>query len=222
MEHYLDALIAVVSAHAWLAYLTVFLAALLEAVPVIGSVIPGTTIIFALSGMIGGGRLDLYIVLGAAILGGLIGDNAAFAVGHRRKRQILEVWPLSRYPGIVAQSEAFFQRYGTLAVFFARFVAPIRALVPITAGALDMAPLTFVLVNAPAVVLWAAAHVLPGALAADALKRIGGFGGLAHELHRYWMPVTLAGALCLGLYVWWRRRQRGINRPARKDMPASS
>lgn len=215
MEQYLDILIAFVSAHAWLAYLTIFLAALLEAVPVVGSVVPGTTIIFALSGLVGGGRLDLAAVLGAAIVGALIGDNAAFAAGHIQQRRILNIWPLSRYPGIVAQSENYFARYGTLAVFFARFVAPIRALVPVTAGALGMAPRTFVMVNVPAVVLWALAHVLPGALAADALKRIGGLSGLAHETHRYWMPVTILAALCVGAYVWWRRRQRGINRAAK-------
>jgi len=44
---YLDSLITFVSAHAWLAYLTLVLAALLEAVPVIGSLIPGSTIILA-------------------------------------------------------------------------------------------------------------------------------------------------------------------------------
>jgi membrane-associated protein len=37
---FLDPLIAFVSAHAWLAYLTLFLAALLEAVPVVGSLVP--------------------------------------------------------------------------------------------------------------------------------------------------------------------------------------
>ena len=38
MTSFLDPLIAFVSAHAWLGYLTLFLAALLEAVPVVGAV----------------------------------------------------------------------------------------------------------------------------------------------------------------------------------------
>ena len=37
MASYLDPLISFVSANAWLGYLTLFLAALLEAVPVVGS-----------------------------------------------------------------------------------------------------------------------------------------------------------------------------------------
>jgi len=56
---FLDPLIAFVSAHAWLAYFTLFLAALLEAVPIVGSVIPGSTIILALSALVPGGELKL-------------------------------------------------------------------------------------------------------------------------------------------------------------------
>ena len=56
---YIDPLIAFVSANAWLAYLTLFLAALLEAVPVVGSVIPGSTVILALSALVPSGELKL-------------------------------------------------------------------------------------------------------------------------------------------------------------------
>ena len=66
MAHYIDPLITFVSANAWLAYLTLFLAALLEAVPVVGSVIPGSTIILALSALVPGGELKLQWVLLAA------------------------------------------------------------------------------------------------------------------------------------------------------------
>src|SRR5437764_4694261 len=85
----IDQLVAFVSANAWLAYLTLFLAALLEAVPVIGSVIPGSTIILALSALIPGGELRLEGVLAAAIGGALIGDGSAFLLGHLAQREIL-------------------------------------------------------------------------------------------------------------------------------------
>src|ERR1700722_1685550 len=166
---YLDPMITFVSANAWLAYLTLFLAALLEAVPVAGSVVPGSTVILALSALVPGGDLKLQWVLLAAIAGALLGDGSAFWIGHRRQREILSSWPLSSYPRVLAQSEAFFHRWGVLAVFFARFVPPIRAFVPITAGALGMAPPRFYPVNIAAILLWAPAHVLPGVLAVSAL-----------------------------------------------------
>lgn len=133
MTSFLDPLIAFVSAHAWLAYLTLFLAALLEAVPVVGSLVPGSTIILALSALVPGGELKLWPVLAAAACGAMLGDGTAYLIGYRSQREILSAWPLSNYPRVVAQSEAFFNRWGVLAVFFARFVPPIRAFVPITA-----------------------------------------------------------------------------------------
>jgi membrane protein DedA with SNARE-associated domain len=209
VSSYIDPLIAFVSAHAWLAYLTIFLAALLEAVPVVGSVIPGSTIILALSALVPGGELELAWVLAAAIAGALLGDGSAFWIGHRAQREILNSWPMANYPRVIKQSEAFFHRWGALAVFFARFVPPIRAFVPITAGALDMSPLRFFAVNIPAVLLWAPAHVLPGVLAVSALHR---YAGIPHHTgigKHYWMLIVIGGALVVALAVWIIRRRHG-------------
>ena len=220
MASLIDPLIAFVSVHAWLAYLTLFLAALLEAVPIVGAVIPGSTIIFALSALVPGGELQLGWVLLAAIAGALLGDGSAFLLGYREQREILKTWPLSNYPRLVSQSEAFFNRWGTLAVFFARFVPPIRAFVPITAGALGMTPPMFYAVNIPAVLLWAPAHVLPGVLAVSALHEYGGFphhGGFARH---YWMLAVIGGALLGALALWILRRRNGggIIEPRRKTI----
>jgi len=205
----IDPLISFVSTHAWLAYLTLFLAALLEAVPIVGAVIPGSTIIFALSALVPGGQLQLGWVLLAAIAGALLGDGSAFLLGHREQREILKTWPLSNYPLLVSQSEAFFNRWGTLAVFFARFVPPIRAFVPITAGALGMTPPMFFAVNIPAVLLWAPAHVLPGVLAVSALHRYAGFAPHEGIAKHYWILAVVVGALIVALASWLIRRRRG-------------
>ena len=180
----------------WLAYLTLFLAALLEAVPVVGSVIPGSTIILALSALVPGGELRLR--MGA-------GGRDRRRVARRRIGVLDRASRQARNPqrladdavirGVVAQSEAFFHRWGALAVFFARFVPPIRAFVPITAGALGMPPLRFYAVNIPAILLWAPAHVLPGVLAVSALHE---YAGLPH--HRavgkhHWILAVIGGAL---------------------------
>ena len=208
MAHLIDPLIAFVSAHAGLAYFTLFLAALLEAVPIAGSVIPGTTIILALSALIPGGELQLQWVLAAAILGALLGDGSAFWLGHRSQREILTAWPFSNYPRLVAQSEAFFHRFGTLAIFFARFVAPIRAVVPITAGALDVPPVRFYAVNIPAVVLWAVAHVLPGVFAVQLLHRYGGVPHHSHIAKHTWILAVVAGSVLVWLLVRMLRKRR--------------
>ena len=134
--------------------------------------------ILALSALVPGGELQLVPVLAAAVAGAVLGDGTAYWIGHRRQREILATWPLSNYPRVIAQSEAFFNRWGLLAVFFARFVPPIRAFVPVTAGALGMPPCNFYAVNIPAILLWACAHVLPGVLAVSALHQ---YAGLPHH-----------------------------------------
>jgi membrane protein DedA with SNARE-associated domain len=214
---YIDPLIAFVSANAWLAYLTLFLAALLEAVPVVGSVIPGSTIILALSALVPGGELKLQWVLLAATAGALLGDGSAFWAGHRSQREILSAWPLTNYPRVVAQSEAFFTRWGPWAVFFARFVPPIRAFVPITAGALGMLPSRFYAVNIPAILIWAPAHVLPGVMAVSLLDKYDVFKHTGGSAKHHWLPLVIAGALILGLAIWTIRRRHGggIIEPAR-------
>src|SRR6202045_4274773 len=214
----IDPLIAFVSEHAGLAYLTLFLAALLEAVPIVGSVIPGSTIIFALSALVPGGELNLEWVLLAAVAGALLGDGSAFWIGHRAQREILNAWPLSNYPRLVAQSEAFFHRWGTLAVFFARFVPPIRAFVPVTAGALGMAPLRFYAVNIPAVLLWGPAHVLPGVLAVSALHQYAGLPPHAGIARHYWILAVIGGALIVALATWTIRRRHGGIEPTAEQV----
>lgn len=211
MTSFIEQLVAFVSAHAGLAYLTLFLAALLEAVPVIGSVVPGTTIILALSALIPGGELRIQWVLASAIAGALLGDGTAFWLGHRRQREILHTWPMSSYPKVIAQSAAFFHRWGTLAVFFARFLPPIRAFVPITAGALDMPPLRFYPVNILAILLWALAHVLPGVLAVSVLERYGKLIGLGAAAKHYWMPLVVGVTVIVALTIWIIRRWHGGN-----------
>jgi membrane protein DedA with SNARE-associated domain len=102
-------------------------------------------------------------------------------------------------------------------------VPPIRAFVPITAGALGMPPLRFYPINVAAILLWAPAHVLPGVLAVSALERYGGWLGIGGTAKHYWMPLVIGGALILALVVWAIRRWHGggviepVTAAARKD-----
>jgi len=199
----LNTLLAYLAAHPAWSCAAVFVAALLEAVPVLGSFVPGSTLIL---GVGAAAPFDLLpALLASAMAGALFGDGGAFLTGYRAKRRILEAWPLSGYPHLVARSEQFFSRHGVAAVFFARFIAPIRAFVPVTAGALDMAPQRFFPVNAAAILLWAPLHVVPGALAGSALRRFG----VAHWHH----PVLLAAlAAVLAVIAWaaWQHARHAV------------
>jgi len=188
-----------VSSHAYLAYAALFLAAFLEAVPVAGSFVPGSTAILSLSALIPAGDLSLTGVLAAAIIGAAIGDSLAYGLGHRYPHRIRGIWPLRNYPLVVERSEAFFRKYGGAAVFLARFLPPVRAFVPITAGALGMAPGRFFPINIVAILCWAPAHVVPGMLAGEAYGHAGAFAG------HLTMPI-IAGIVAAAILVWAIRR----------------
>jgi membrane protein DedA with SNARE-associated domain len=152
----------------------------LEAIPVVGTFVPGSTVILALSALVAAGDLNLIGVLAAAIGGALLGDGSAFWLGHRYPNSVRNIWPLSKYPSVVHDSEHFFKHYGAVSIIFARFVPPIRAFVPITAGAMGMAPTRFYPINVGAIFLWAPVFVLV----------ILGFGALGGLFWLIWRKRT--------------------------------
>ena len=182
-----------------LAYVTLFLAAFIEAAPVVGSFIPGSTIILSLSALIATGDLNLVVVLCSVASGAVLGDGSAFWLGYRYPSQIRNVWPLSRHPALVHGGEVFFQKYGNAAVFLARFLPPVRAVVPATAGAMGMTPWRFYPINIVAIMLWAPAHVFPGMLAGAAYRHAGAVAG------QLMLPI-IAGIVAIGFLIWGIRR----------------
>ena len=199
MDQFIQPIVHFVSAHSHWAYATLFLAAFLEAVPFVGSFVPGSTIILSLSALIPAGDLNLAGVLAAAVGGAMIGDGLAYGIGHRYPDRIRTLWPLNKYPNVVERSEAFFRKYGDAAVFMARFLPPVRAFVPITAGALGMTPRRFFSINIAAILCWAPAHVVPGVLAGAAYGHAGAIAG------HLTIPI-IAGIAAVGILIWVIRR----------------
>ena len=134
--------------------------------PVIGTFIPGSTIILSLSALIATGDLNLVVVFCSVISGAALGDGLAFWLGYRYPSRVRKFWPLNKHPVLVYRGEVFFQKYGKAAVLFARFLPPVRAFVPVTAGAMGMTPRQFYPINLVAILLWAPVQVIPGMLAA--------------------------------------------------------
>jgi membrane protein DedA with SNARE-associated domain len=63
---------------------------------------------------------------------------------------------------MLPRGEAFFRRWGWIAVVVGRFSGPLRATVPLAAGITRMPQLPFQLANFGSAFLWAAALMLPG------------------------------------------------------------
>jgi membrane protein DedA with SNARE-associated domain/membrane-associated phospholipid phosphatase len=162
MEHAYIHLLHLLAGHSAWTLTVIFLAAFLEAMAVIGTFIPGSTAMFLAGALAGTGSLSLGWVFLWAIAGAIAGDGMSFWIGRRYKARIVQLWPFSTHPQILDAGHRFFQKHGAKSVVFARFIGPLRAIVPVVAGMLGMTPLRFYAMNVLSALLWAPAHILPG------------------------------------------------------------
>jgi membrane protein DedA with SNARE-associated domain len=195
MTSYFAEIVDFVAAHPHYALTAIFLLALSEAIPVIGTVVPGSTLIVGISALATGADVNPWFLLVAATGGAIFGDGLSFWLGQRYRREILLNWPLNRYPQFIARSETFINRYGGASVFLARFTAVVRAFVPLVAGILGMPPRQFYAANILSALAWAPAHVFPGVLLGIAISLAGASAGQLTVL-------IMAGLIAVSAAVW--------------------
>ena len=169
----MQALIDLLSQHRTLALGVVFAASLLESVAVIGTIIPGSSVVVVAGVLIGLQTLDPCWVATVAVLGATLGDGLSFWLGRRYLERLRAFWPLSAYPELLKRGNAYFAEHGSWSVFLGRFLGPVRAIVPVVAGMSDMSSLWFTVVNVLSAIVWSAAHLLPGALFGASLQLAG-------------------------------------------------
>jgi membrane protein DedA with SNARE-associated domain/membrane-associated phospholipid phosphatase len=138
--------------------------ALLESLALIGLLLPGVILVTAAASLAGHQDMAVTSLLLAAFVGAVLGDGFSFVLGYTQRERVTRLWPLSRHPEWLARGARFFQRYGSLSVFFGRFVGPVRPVIPLIAGMLHMSPRAFLWANLASAALWAPAFVLPGYL----------------------------------------------------------
>ena len=105
MTSYSSALVDFVHAHSQYTYIVIFLLALSEAIPVVGTVVPGSTLIIGISALATGAHANPWILLIAATVGAIMGDGLSFWLGQHYRWKILNLWPLNQYPQFIARSE---------------------------------------------------------------------------------------------------------------------
>ena len=155
-----------------LAMLVAFTAAIVEAVAVLGILVPGTPILMAVAGAAALAGLPMLPILVLAITGAVIGDFMSFWLGHRFNGRLRCVWPFRARPMLMEHAERFFRRYGVFSVALCRFVPVLRSTVPLVAGMTGMARHKFLLANVSSAFVWAPAHVYPAQFAGLSLERL--------------------------------------------------
>ncbi len=158
-------------------------------------------------------QLDIALVIAAAAAGAILGDNIGFMIGRGVGQPLL----LRFGPSIglnerrLKLGQYLFLRYGPEAVFFGRFVALLRALAALLAGANGMPWPRFLVANAAGGIAWACLYGL-------------GAYFFGHEIHRLSGPVGTAllvlalVAVAVGV-IFLRRNEARLEDEAERALP---
>ena len=203
--------------HGWIAYAIIFAVPALEASVFLGFVFPGEIAVLLGGVLAFQGHVSLAGAMIAAIAGAIIGDSAGYEVGKHFGTRLLD-GPLRRFvkPEHRERATGFLRRHGGKAVFFGRFTAAFRVLVPGMAGIAEIPYPTFLFYNALGGAIWGAAFTIIGYYAGNGYRHVQHIAGRAGALL---LAFIIAVALIVfvarwmarnpeRLRAWWNRMMR--------------
>ena len=174
MEPLTQPLIALVNDTGVFGYWFAFIAAFAETLLVVGLLLPGSALILLMGMLAGQGYLDLGDLVGFAVAGAILGDNANYWLGRRYGRRWLSQDRWFFKTEHLHKAEDFFRRHGGKSVFLARFVPSLKEVVPFIAGMAHMRRAPFHVVGC---------RQCPG-------HAIGARGGMIHDEATFTQPLV--------------------------------
>ncbi len=202
----------------WLVLTMAFLFPALEASVFVGVVIPGEIAVLVAGVTAGGGRLQLWEVIVAAIAGAIIGDFIGFEVGRRWGAVLVAKLPERLVkPHHIERGRHELRKRGALAVLVGRWTAALRALMPGLAGMSDVRLRTFAIANAIGGTIWVAVVSGLGYGAGTSYERVERILG-----NTSWVIMGVVVLVVGALVV--RHRVRGRRADSHEDVrrPASA
>ncbi len=179
-------------------YWVIFIAALLEATAFVGLFFPGTTLVTFVGYLASRGIIDVWDAIWFVAIGGIVGDALSYELGRRGKNFFSDE---SRFfkTDLLVKGQNFFNRHGAKSVFFARFVGPLRPVVPFVAGLSRMDQKRFFIFN-----------ILGGIAAAIVYILIGYYFGQVwhtyrHVFRRFEPLLFIAIASVVVGFVWKKK-----------------
>lgn len=171
MEEYGKQLLEFIRLNQGWAVPIVFVMAFAESLAFVALLVPATVILWGVGAMIGATGINFWPIWLAAAIGAGLGDWLSYWLGYHYHEQIARMWPLSKYPELMPKAKAFFEKWGAPGVFIGRFFGPLRAAVPLVAGAAEMPRVPFQIANWTSAFVWATVTLAPGAIGAEWLRR---------------------------------------------------
>lgn len=154
------------------AYWILFGVAILESTALVGLLVPGTTILVVAGFLASQGALNFKILFAVVAFGNIIGDTFSFYLGRRGTTWFKPGNKIFKME-YVERGQRFFKKHGDKSILLARFIGPLRPVIPFVAGLFRMQAPKFFLFN-----------IIGGFLAALFYLSLGYFFGQATgQLH---------------------------------------
>lgn len=184
----------------------------------VGFLLPGDTLL-VISGLLTHTSLvfgvDVWWVCLAIAFAAFLGGEVGYLIGHKAGPRIFE----RKETGLfsmenVRRTNAFFDRFGALAVILARFVPIVRTFAPVAAGVGHMNYKKYSLYNAIGALIWGAGLTLFGYL-------IGYIPPVANFVSSY-IDVILIGAVVLTLIPTLFHYFQSMHKAKKKRLEAAA
>jgi membrane-associated protein len=156
-------LMSVVSEYGVWTYVILFFIIFFETGFIIFPFLPGDSLLFVCGAAAASGIMDLWLVIIAIVLGAVLGDTVNYWIGNFLGLHVF----LERFPTLVRQEHidrtyVFYDKYGGLTIFVARFVPVVRTFAPFLAGIGSMNYKRFLFYNVLGAISWTLLVVLGG------------------------------------------------------------
>lgn len=127
------------------------------------------------------------------------GDAISFWLGLRFGHLVEKHWYFVRHPDLLKLGYTFFDRFGIASVFIGRFFGPVRAVIPLVAGIMEMPVGKFWFANVASAFVWAPALLLAGTILHEIARVAGARRGTR-------IVASIVAAVVLTSAIWaWRR-----------------
>jgi membrane-associated protein len=184
---------------AWAVYLVSFALVFAEDALFIGFVLPGETAAILAGVASSQGNANLYVSIVVVVAAAILGDSVGYEIGRIFGRRLFHLKPLRSHEQRLDDAQRFLAKWGGWAVFFGRFTAFFRAVIPALAGAAGMPYRRFLFYNALGGIVWGTGCVLLGYIAGDSYHAIEKYVGRG--------AAGLAALVVIVLIVVWRVRK---------------
>ena len=189
---------------AWVVYVVTFALVFAEDALFVGFVLPGETAAILAGVAASQGNANVVVAIIVVVAAAILGDTVGYEVGRIFGRRLFQLRPLRRHEHRLDDANAFLAKWGGWAIFFGRFTAFFRAVMPALAGAALMPYRRFLFFNALGGIVWGTGCVLLGYVAGDSYAAIEKYVGRG--------AAGLAGVIVIALIVVWRVRKSRAER----------